>query len=186
MVETKLIRITELARTNPEIRFTSLYHYMDKELLLECHKELDGNKAIGIDEVTKAEYGENLTQNINNLVEKLKKMGYRPLPVKRVYIPQGDGREIDCSYGFRPKLGCHDALKKLNNLIEKNKISYVVDADIKGFFNNVSHEWLMKFVEHKIADTNIIRLIKRFLKAGIVENDVWEASESGTPQGGLC
>jgi len=215
MVETKLIRITELARTNPEIRFTSLFHYMDKELLLECHKELDGNKAIGIDEVTKAEYGENLSQNIDNLVERLKKMSYRPLPVKRVYIPKGDGKEkrplgiacyedkivqqglnkilqaifepifLDCSFGFRPKLGCHDALKKLNNLIEKSKISYVVDADIKGFFNNVSHEWLMKFVEHKIADTNIIRLIKRFLKAGIMENGTWEASESGTPQGSI-
>ena len=93
MVETKLVRITELARTNSEIRFTSLYHYMNKEFLLECHKELDGNKAIGIDEITKAEYGKNLSQNIENLVERLKKMSYRPLPVKRVYIPKGDGKE---------------------------------------------------------------------------------------------
>lgn len=210
-----MMRITELSRTNPEIRFTSLYHYMGKELLLECHKELDGNKAIGIDKVTKAEYGENLTQNIENLVERLKRMGYRPMPVKRVYIPKGDGKEkrplgiacyedkivqqglnkilqaifepifLECSFGFRPKLGCHDALRKLNNVIVKDKINYVVDADIKGFFNNVSHDWLMKFVEHKVADTNIIRLIKRFLEAGIMEGSTWEASESGTPQGSI-
>jgi len=214
-VETKLVRIAEMARTNPGIRFTSLYHYLNEELLLECHSEMDGNKAIGIDGVTKGKYEENLKQNIEDLVKKLKTMSYRPLPVKRVYIPKGNGREkrplgivcyedkiveqglnkilqavfepifLDCSFGFRPKRGCHDALKKLNSLIEKNKVSYIVDADIKGFFNNVSHEWLIKFVEHKIADTNVIRLIKRLLKAGIIEEGSWKASEAGTPQGSI-
>jgi group II intron reverse transcriptase/maturase len=215
-VETKLVRIAEMVRTNPEIRFTSLYHYLNKKLLLESHRELDGNKAISIDGITKGEYEGNLTQSIENLVKRLKTINYRPLPVKRVYIPKGDGKEkrplgivcyedkiveqglnkilqavfepifLDCSFGFRPKRGCHDALKKLNSLIEKSKVSYIVDADIKGFFNNVSHEWLIKFVEHKITDTNVVRLIKRFLKVGIIEGGNWEASETGTPQGSLC
>jgi group II intron reverse transcriptase/maturase len=215
MVETKLVRIAEMARTMPKIRFTSLYHYLNEELLLECHREMDGKKAKGVDGVTKDDYEENITRNIEGLVERLKTMSYRPSPVKRVYIPKGDGKDkrplgivcyedkiveqglnkilqavfepifLDCSYGFRPNRGCHDAIKKLNSLIEKGKISYIVDADIKGFFNNVSHEWLIKFVEHKIADANVVRLIKRFLKAGIVEGGSWEASETGTPQGSI-
>ncbi|UWG99209.1 group II intron reverse transcriptase/maturase [Dehalobacter sp. DCM] len=214
-METKLVRIAEIARANPETKFTSLYHYMNKELLQECHRELQGNKAIGIDGVTKKEYEENLEQKLDDLVERLKKKSYRPLPAKRVYIPKGDGKEkrplgiacyedkivqqglnkilqavfepifLECSFGFRPQLGCHDALKKLNSVIEKGKISYIVDADIKGFFNNVSHEWLIKFMEHTIADTNMIRLIKRCLKAGIVEGGNWEETEAGTPQGSI-
>lgn len=214
-METKLVRIAEIARKNPKERFTSLYHHLNNEMLIKCHKELSGNKATGIDEVTKAEYAENLEENINNLVERLKRHSYKPQAVKRVYIPKGDGKSkrplgipsyedkivqmalnkilqaiyeadfMEFSYGFRPDKSCHTAIKRLNNIIETGKISYVVDADIKGFFNNVNHEWMIKFLELRIGDPNIIKLINKFLKTGMIEKGVMEATELGTPQGSI-
>lgn len=214
-METKLARIAEIAKENPKERFTSLYHHLNKEMLMKCHKELSGNKATGIDEVTKAEYAENLEDNINSLIERLKKHSYKPQAVKRVYIPKGDGKSkrplgipsyedkivqmglnkilqaiyeadfMEFSYGFRPNRNCHTAIKRLNNIIENGKISYVVDADIKGFFNNVNHEWMIKFVELRVGDPNIIKLINKFLKAGMIEKGVIETTELGTPQGSI-
>jgi RNA-directed DNA polymerase len=150
-----------------------------------------------------------------NLVEKMKRQAYKPMPVKRVFIPK-DGTNklrplgipayedklvqsvlnkilnaiyeqefLDCSYGFRPGRSCHDALKTLDNVIGSKKVSYVVDADIKGFFDNVNHAWLMKFLGERIEDPNILRLISRFLKAEIMENGELLDSDLGTPQGGL-
>jgi RNA-directed DNA polymerase len=214
-METKLSRIAEISNRNRKEVFTSLYHLLNKQMLLQCHKELDGNKAAGIDGVTKQDYELNLEENLDKLIVRLKNKAYIPKPVKRVYIPKGDGTEkrplgipayedkivqmglkklleavyepifLQCSYGFRPKLSCHDALKELSKIIENNKVSYVVDADIRGFFNNVDHDWLIKCVRVKIADPNIIRLITKFLKAGIMESGEWEASEEGTPQGSI-
>ena len=211
---TALARIAEIARNKPEEKFTSLYHHINVELLLKCHRELPANKAAGADQATKTEYGANLTENLHDLVEKLKQWSYRPQPVRRVYIPKGDGKTmrplgilayedklvqlaltkllepifeqdfLSFSYGFRPGRSCHDALKELNRIIEKGKISYVVDADIRGFFDHVNHEWLMKCLEQRIADPNIKRLITRLLKAGIMEDGKWEPSEEGTVQGG--
>lgn len=213
-METKLARIAEIASTEPVERFTSLYHHINEEMLKECHYEMAGNKAPGIDEITKAEYEANITQNLHDLVEKLKQKSYRPQAVRRTYIPKGDGKTkrplgipayedklvqlaltkileaiyeqdfLEFSYGFRPNKSCHDALKELNHIIEKDKISYVVDADIRGFFEHVNHKWLTKFLEHRIADPNIKRLVVRFLKAGIIEKGYWEPSMEGTPQGG--
>ena len=212
-METKVSRIAEIARTKPKESFTSLYHLLNEELLLQCHRDLDKNKAVGIDKVTKAVYEENLDDNIRDLVHRLKRKSYKPLPVRRTYIPKGDGKSqrplgisayedkivqmglskilqavyeadfLDCSYGFRPNRSAHDALRALNRVIEKGKISYVVDADIRGFFNNVNHEWLMKFIQLRIADPNVRRLIVKFLKAGIMENGEIEPTDLGTPQG---
>lgn len=214
-METKLIRITEIAKEKPKEVFTSLYHHLNKEMLIQCHKELAGNKAAGIDEMTKAEYDMSLDDNINKLVEKLKKHSYKPQAVKRVYIPKGDGKEkrplgipayedkivqsglnkilqaiyepnfMEFSYGFRPSRNCHDALKKLNKVIEHEKINYIVDADIKGFFNNVNHEWIIRFIELRIKDPNIIKLIKKFLKAGAMEARIIIKTETGMPQGSI-
>jgi len=92
---------------------------------------------------------------------------------------------MEFSYGFRPNKNCNTAIKRLNNIIESGKISYVVDADIKGFFNNVNHEWMIKFLELRIGDPNVIKLINKFLKAGMMENGVAEATELGTPQGSI-
>ncbi len=211
---TVLARIAEIARNRPEEKFTSLYHHINVELLLKCHRELPTNKAAGVDQVNKAEYEANLTENLNDLVERLKKWSYRPQPIRRAYIPKGDGKAmrplgilayedklvqlaltkllepifeqdfLSISYGFRPGRSCHDALKELNCIIERGKTSYVVDADIRGFFDRVNHEWMMKCLEQRIVDPNIKRLITRILKAGIMENGKWEPSDEGTVQGG--
>ena len=214
LMETKLARIAEIAKERPKEVFTSLYHHINEKLLLECHKELDGSKAVGIDQVTKEEYQENINENIKDLVDRLKKHSYKPQPVKRVYIDKERGKKrplgiasyedkilqlalkkilepiyeadfLDISYGFRPGRSCHDALRALNKCIERGKINYIVDADIKGFFDHVDHKILMEFVGNRIADPNIKRLIMRFLRAGIIENGERIPSEEGTPQGSI-
>lgn len=210
-METKLARITEISKEKPKEVFTSIYHLINKELLLQCHKELDGKKAKGIDGTTKAEYEENLEQNIEALVEKLKNKAFKPCPAKRVYIPKTNGKMrglaiatyedkivqlalkkiveaiyepkfLECMYGFRPNRGCHDAIKALTCNIERGKVSYIIDADIKGFFDNVNHKWLIRCIEQHIKDPNIIGLINKFLKAGIIENKKYYGTNEGTPQ----
>jgi group II intron reverse transcriptase/maturase len=214
-MQTKLARIAKIAKEKPNEQFTSLYHLLNEELLTQCHHELDGKKATGVDQVTKAVYETNLESNIKDLVNRLKQNSYRPQPVRRTYIPKDEKSRrplgipsyedkivqlglnkilqaiyeqdfLHLSYGFRPERSCHDALKALNRAIEYGRTSYIVDADIRGFFTNVNHEWLMKFLEMRVADPNIQRLIKRFLKAGVMEQGTWEPTEAGTPQGSLC
>lgn len=215
MVETKLERIAEVAKQKPNEAFTSLSHYLNKEMLTQCHRELEADKAPGVDRVTKEEYEKNLTENIENLIGRLKKHSYRSQPARRVYIPKESGQNmrplglpayedkivqsginkvlqaiyeqdfLDCSYGFRPKRSQHDALKKLNEHIERGKINYVVDADIRGFFDNVSHDWMMKFLSKRIADPNMKEIILRTLKAGIIEGGKRVPAEKGMPQGSL-
>lgn len=214
-METKLARIKEIAKQRPNEVFTSMGHLINEEMLLQCHKELDGKKAVGVDSVTKAIYEESLIENISNIVARLKKKSYRPQPVRRTYILKGDGKSqrplgipayedkivqlalnkifqsiyeadfLDCSYGFRPERSCHHAIKALNRILEKGKINHLVEVDIKGFFDNVDHEWLLKFISHRITDPNIKRLITRFLKAGIMEKQVIHATDEGTPQGAI-
>ena len=214
-VETKLKRIAEKAKKEPSCQFTSLFHLMNEELLLECFDRLRHNAASGIDHVTKTQYAEHLAENLRQLVDKLHKMAYRPQAVRRVYIPKpGSDKKrplgvpaledklvqaglskilqaiyeqdfIDDSYGFRPARGCHDALRALSQTVENQPVNYIVEADIKGFFDNVNQDQLMTFLAHRIADTRVLRYIKRFLKAGIQEDGVFRASENGTPQGGV-
>ena len=214
-METKLDRIAEIAKERPNEKFTSLAHLLDEEMLMQCHQEINGNKATGIDRVTKAEYEQELDSNIKELVVKLKRTAYRPQPARRVNIPKpGTDKTrplgvlsyedkivqrgmakilnaiyeqdfLDFSYGFRPNRNCHDALKRLNIIIECRKTNYIVDADIKGFFDNVDHEWMMKFISHRIADPRFQQLIKKTLKAGYMEEDTMHETEWGTTQGGL-
>ena len=213
-METKLLRIAEISRSKPKEVFTSLYHLINKEMLIECHKELDGSKAVGVDEISKQEYNENLEEHLNILVVKLKNKEFIPMPAKRVNIPKANGKTrplgiavyedkivqlalkkiveaifepkfLDCMYGFRPNRRCHGAIKELTANIEKRKVSYIVDADIAGYFDNVDHEWLMKCIEQHIKDPNILKLIRRFLKAGIVENGEYKETNAGTPQGSI-
>ena len=214
-METKLKRIAKVARKQPKERFASLVHLVNEEMLENCHIEMDGRKTPGVDGVTKEDYGENLQDNLKDLVARMKRQAYKPKPVKRVYIEKENGGQrpigipayedklvqsavakilsavyeedfLDCSFGFRPKRNCHDALRLLGGIINKPEINYVVDTDIKGFFDNVDHEWLMKFLDHRIQDPNLQRLVARFLKAGIKEDRVKYESKKGTPQGGVC
>lgn len=189
--------------------------YVNKETIIKQHRKQEKNKATGIDGVSKEEYEENLNENVEKLISKMKTMSYRPKDVKRVYIPKIGNEELrplgipayedklvqgamtdvlneiyeniflDCSYGFRANRDCHQAIKKLDEIIMKKNINYVVDADIKGFFNNVNHGWLVKFLEYTIQDPKFIRYIVRILKSGVMENMEHHESDKGTPQGGV-
>jgi len=214
-VETKLHRIAEKARKEPKFKFTSLYHLMNEELLRGCFKRLRKDAAAGIDKMTKDEYAENLDANLSDLIGRLHRMAYKPQPVRRKYIPKpGSTKQrplgipsfedklvqaglvrileavyeedfIGDSYGFRPSRSCHDALKALSETVESNPVNHIVEADIKGFFDNVNQEWLMKFLAHRIADKRIQRMVKRFLRAGVYEDGNVMISDEGTPQGGV-
>ena len=214
-VETKLHRIAEKARKEPGFKFTSLYHLMNEELLRGCFKRLRKDAAAGIDKMTKDIYAENLDANLSELIERLQRMAYIPQPVRRKYIPKpGSTKQrplgipcfedklvqaglvrvmesvyeqdfVEDSYGFRPSRSCHDALKALSETVENRPINHIVEADIKGFFDNVNQEWLMKFLEHRIGDKRIQRMVKRFLKAGVEEDGSVTVSDEGTPQGGV-
>lgn len=214
-VETKLQRIAEKARSDPKCRFTSLFHLMNRELLRGCFWRLKDHRASGIDRVTKEQYAANLMENLDDLIGRLHRMAYIPQPVRRVYIPKpGSDKKrplgipaledklvqaalskilqaiyeqdfIDDSYGFRPDRSCHDALRALGQTIERQGIQVIVEADIKGFFDNVDQDRLMGFLAHRIADKRVLRYIKRFLKAGIQEDGTCRASDRGTPQGGV-
>ena len=191
-----------------------IMHYVNEQSLMEEHRKQNKKKATGIDGVDKAEYDRNAKENIRNLIERMKKFQYKPLPVRRTYIPKANGklrplgipayedrlvqgvmanllnevyepRFLDCSYGFRPGRSAHDVVRYINQTIMIHKVNYVLEADIKGFFDNVDHEWLMKFLEHDIQDKNFLRYVKRFLIAGIMEDGKYLDSDRGTPQGGL-
>ena len=213
-VATKLQRIAEKARQKPSFKFTNLFYLMNDELLRGCFQRLRKDAAAGIDGVTKEEYAKNLDTNLANLLERLHRMAYIPQPVRRVYIPKPGSDKlrplgVTCledklvesgivrileavyeqdfigdSYGFRPNRSCHQALRTLNATVEKGRINVIAEADIKGFYNNMDQNWIMKFLGHRIGDKLILRMVKRFLKAGIMEEGKLLASDEGTPQGG--
>lgn len=195
-------------------RLETLINHVNYETLKAEHRRQDRHKAVGVDKVTKQEYEANLDENLKRLVSRMKSFSYRPQPVRRVEIPKPNGktrplgipsyedklvqgvmanilndvyepRFLDCSYGFRPGRKAHDAIKKVNDLVMFKRVNYILDCDIKGFFDNVDHKWLMKFLENDIADKNFLRYIVRFLKAGIMVGNHYEDSTVGTPQGGL-
>lgn len=186
-----------------------------QEGLLDSFSRLAKNKAAGVDGIKKAEYEIGLLDRVAALSSRMQRGGYTPQPVRRVFIPKasGSGRRplgipafedrivqdraslilqaiwepefLDCSFGFRPGKSAHDALRRVDQIVMQGRTKYVVEADIKGFFTHVSHDWLVKFLEHRIADRRFVRTLHRFLKAGVMEDGVLSASEEGTPQGGL-
>jgi RNA-directed DNA polymerase len=215
-VSTDLTRIRGKARKQPGLVFTSLYHHVtDLDNLRSCYEALDGDKAVGVDGVTKEQYGEDLEEKLQCLSDRLKRMGYHPQPRRRSYIPKPGsekGRPLgiscfedkivelavkqvlepiyeeifeDSSYGYRPGRSQHLCLDKLGRTIQQRRVSHVVESDIRGFFDEVSHNWTLKFLEHRIGDPRILRLISRMLKGGIMEAGLVQASEKGTPQGSI-
>lgn len=213
LTRTKLALISRRARQDSKLQFTSLAHLLNAEFLGECYMSLGKEKAIGIDGKSWHEYGQKIESNLEDLVTRLKAKRYKPLPARRVYIPKNEKEYrplgipaiedkivqkaisiiletiyeadfMDFSYGFRPHRSCHQALKSVNDTIMFKPVNYVIEADIKGFFDNVSHDWMMKFLEVRIRDSSLLLLIRRFLKAGYMESGKLIRSESGTPQGG--
>jgi len=215
-VATDLTRIGEKARKEPGLVFTSLYHHIcDVDNLRACYDTLDANKATGVDGVTKEEYGRNLEENLRDLSGRLRRMGYRPGPKRRSYIPKPGSRKgrplgiskledkiveeatkrtlepiyeavfEDSSHGYRPGRSQHKCLDALGRTIQQKKVNHVVEADVKSFFDKVNHEWMIKFLRHRIGDERVIRLIIRMLKSGIMEDGLVRATEEGTPQGSI-
>jgi len=211
---TKLSSLFVRARGNPQMRFTSLAHLLNVGFLRECFRELKRNKASGVDGVTVEEYEVGLEANLEDLVERLKAKRYRPKPVRRVYIPKPKGGKrplgiptvedkivqmglkkilevifkvdfLDVSFGFRPGRSSHQALDALNEAVMSRPVNYIVDMDIEKFFDSVDHEWMMKFLKVRIADPNILRLIGRFLRTGVMEEGKYHQVDKGTPQGGI-
>lgn len=195
-------------------KLENLMHYINRETLLKQHNKQIKGKATGIDNITKEEYSNNIEIRIENLLTRMKKMSYKAKPVKRTYIPKLNGKMrplgipayedklvqgcmadilneiyeckfLDCSYGFRPNRNCHQVIREINQEIMYKGGNYILDCDIKGFFDNVNQEWLMKFLEHDIKDEVFLRYIRRFLISGYMENMKYYESDKGTPQGGL-
>jgi len=209
-VATELHRISEIANRNVKVQ--NLAHLIDEASLKQIHLKMDGKKAKGIDKVSKAEYAENLDENIRRLVLRMKNQAYKPQPSRRVYIDKPGSRKkrplgISCyedklvenrvaeiltaiyepkfyefSYGFRPGKNCHQAVQKLIGCIRKN-VRYVVEADIRSFFDTIDHGWMIRFLEHDIADRKFIDLIRKMLKADVLDGGKLLEHEVGSPQG---
>ncbi len=207
-----LERVRRVATKDSDARFTALLHHVDVDRLRAAYRALSPRAAAGVDEVTWQDYGQDLEANLRDLHARVHRGAYRAKPSRRVYIPKADGRlrplgiaaledkivqravvevlnaiyEADFlgfSYGFRPGRGPHDALDALVVGIERKKVNWVLDADFRDFFTSLDHSWLVTFLEHRIADTRLLRLIQKWLKAGVVEDGAWSASEEGSPQG---
>lgn len=203
-----------MATKDRKCKFNNLVHLLNVRGLTECFYQLKRGKASGVDGVSFVEYEKHLEANVIDLVERMKKLSYRPQPVRRVYIPKAKGKQrplgipaiedkivqmgiariltaifeadfLKCSYGFRPGLSCHDALNNLDKIIMKHPINHVIDADIKGFFDNVNHDWLLRCLKERISDKILLRYIVRFLKSGVLEEGKYYKTDKGTPQGGI-
>ena len=207
-------RVRKVASQDKRLRFTTLFHQVyDMDALREAFFLLKREAAPGVDGVTWRQYGEGLEEHLQDLSDRLKRGAYRAKPVRRVYIPKADGRQrplgvtaledklvqlavvramnsiyetdfLGFSYGFRPGRGQHNALDALAVGLERKKVGWVLDADIRGFFDAIDHEWMVKFVEHRIGDKRVVRLIQKWLRAGVLEEGEIARPEVGTPQGG--
>jgi RNA-directed DNA polymerase len=207
-----LQRVREAARRDRCAKFTALLHHVTIDLLRYSYAKIHGMAASGVDGQTKAEYEDGLDERLKDLHQRLHRGSYRAVPSRRVYIPKPDGGQrplgvaaledkivqgavvevLNCiyeedfkgfSYGFRPNRGPQQALDALWVAIAHHKVNWVLDADIRGFFDAIDHGWLLKFIEHRIGDRRIIRLITKWLKAGVMEDGCWSRTEAGTPQG---
>jgi group II intron reverse transcriptase/maturase len=213
-VSQALERIRRVAKERKKEKFTSLLHHISIDLLDEAFSELKQDAAPGIDGMTWRDYEQNLERNLEDLHARVHRGAYRALPSRRTYIPKPDGRQrplaiaaledkivqrataavlnaiyeedfLGFSYGFRPGRSTHDALDALDVGINSTKVNWIVDADIQSFFDEISQEWLIRFLEHRIGDRRIIRLIQKWLKVGVLEDGIVTVSGRGTGQGSV-
>jgi group II intron reverse transcriptase/maturase len=211
-VPSALDRVRRVAEQDRKVRFTALLHHVDVERLRAAYWALEPKAAPGVDGVTWEEYGHDLEENLRDLHARVHRGAYRARPSRRVYIPKADGRQrplgvaaledkllqravvevlnavyeadfLGFSYGFRPGRSPHQALDALAAGILGRKVSWLLDADIRGFYDAIDHGWLLRFLEHRIADKRILRLIRKWLKAGVIENGEWSETVEGTAQG---
>jgi RNA-directed DNA polymerase len=209
-----LERVRERARTEKKGRFTALLHHVDVDLLRAAFSWLKQDAAPGVDGLTWRQYEQNLEANLVDLHARIHRRAYRAQPSRRKFIPKADGLKrplgiaaledkivqralvevfnaiceqdfLGFSYGFRPGRSPHDALDALAVGITRTQVNWILDVDVRAFFDTVSHEWLVRFVEHRIGDPRVIRLIRKWLKAGVMDEGEWTASEAGTPQGAV-
>lgn len=207
-----LDRVREAARRDRKMQFTSLLHHVDELALMRTFRTMNRNATAGVDEVTWKQYEEGAEEKLRDLCGRIHRGSYRPQPSRRTYIPKEDGTkralgiaaledkivqaavaavlgaiyEVDFlgfSYGFRPGRGQHDALDALSVAIQSKKVNYILDADIRGYFDTIDHVMLLQLVQERVGDPRVLRLIQRWLKAGVVDEGRWQASEAGTPQG---
>lgn len=204
--------VREAARNSSTLRFTALLHHIDERLLFESFDNLKKTAAPGVDGVAWSDYEVNVEANIKDLHDRIHRGAYRAKPSRRVWISKPDGRQrplgvasledkivqqavlwvLQCiyeqdflgfSYGYRPGRSQHQALDALSVAITSKKVNWILDADLESFFDSIDHSWLIKFLEHRIGDNRILRLIRKWLHAGIIEDGVWSASDEGSPQG---
>jgi RNA-directed DNA polymerase len=211
-VSSDLDRVRQLARKDKDVRFTALLHHVTVDRLREAYRAISPNAAAGVDGITWRDYGLDLEANLLDLHARVHRGAYRARPTRRVFIPKADGRLrplgvaaledkilqravvevlnaiyeedfLGFSYGFRPGRSPHDALDALSVGIVRKKVNYVLDADIRDFFTQLDQSWLEKFLEHRIADKRVLRLIQKWLRAGVIEDGEWSESLDGTAQG---
>jgi RNA-directed DNA polymerase len=213
-VSQALVRIRKVARQRKKEKFTALFHHLSIDLLEQAFSDINESAAPGVDRLTWKDYEAKLESNLENLHSRIHRGAYRALPSRRVYIPKPDGRQrplavaaledkivqrattavlnaiyeeefLGFSYGFRPKRGQHDALDALVVGVTSKKVNFILDADIRSYFDSVNQDWLIRFLKHRIDDPRMIRLIQKWLKAGILEDGIVTISETGTGQGSV-
>ena len=216
-VSPELVRISQLSGAKPEMVFSQLMHHFDVDSLHRCYSQLSGKAAVGSDGISKAHYGAELDSNLCDLVERLKRMGYRPSPVKEVMIPKDAKAQafrplglsnfedkivqkrfqevleaiyepvfLDCSYGFRPKRSCHDAIKALDRHLYSQERVVVIDLDLKNYFGSIDHAQLIEFMRRKISDKRFLSYLQRMLKSGILSEGNFRRTDEGVTQGSVC
>ena len=212
-VSTDLDRVRRAARKDKQVRFTALLHHVSVDRLRTAYWALSRSASPGVDGVTWEDYGQDLEQRLGDLHARVRRGAYRARPSRRVFIPKPDGRQrplgvaaledkivqralvevlnaiyeqdfLGFSYGFRPSRSPHDALDALATATVRRRVNWVLDADLRDFFTTLDHAWLERFLEHRIADRGVLRLIQRWLRAGVIEDGEWSKTEAGAAQGG--
>jgi group II intron reverse transcriptase/maturase len=209
-----LLKVAKRAKRDPDARFNSLAHLVDEAALGRAFTRIRKDAAVGVDGITKEQYGQRLEENLQGLHERLRSMRYRHQPIRRVHIPKGKGKTrpigissvedkivqgalrevleeiyeqdfLECSYGFRPRRSAHDALRAINQMVSRERIEVILEADIQAFFDSIDRKKLLEMLQIRVADPPFLRLISKCLHVGILDGEVYEKPDEGTAQGSI-